>query len=484
MYKSKITEFLKKLSEDELKKFGEFLASPYFNKNQNVVKLFNELKKHYPDFSSKGMSKKLLYKKIISNERYSEQVMRNLSTRIFKLAKTFLSTEYYLNVPHEQSLGLLHQLASKRLDPFFISELNALQKELLGSDNFSSPYFMHLYKMELERINFMILRDKQKDIPEYILAQNNYLIFYFIVELTIAQNNIKINKDTFNIRFDTNLVYEFIHGTDFDRILGYVRKHNIRFGFVVFIHYYKMMCSLYPEKEEYYHKLKKLVEETITQLSKSEMYGIVTALEHYCTIRINQKKFEFYKELFDIYKLAIKHEIFLRGSPPQITATKFRNIYTCAFRLNEHEWIRNFIDGNKKYLSKEGMVVYELAYSQLDFKMGNFDRAVERLDSIQSDLYYIKIDVRRIMLQIYYERNELETALSLLGSFRQFLNSNPQVIPPTRESYVRFINVMTNLIKLKDIPDRKKLKKLRERVESERLPSREWLLEKISGLEK
>ena len=483
MLKNKVTEILSAMSPEELKRFGEFLSSAYFNKNTNLQKLFSELKKHYPTFSDKKLTNEYLYKKAVTPKGFNQQIMRNLNTGLVKLAKEFLAVEYFSDNESEKSLAVLYKLSEKKLTSAFRSDLKELESRLLSRKDATQSILLDLYRMEMQRLDFLIQTDQQEEAADYILTQSHYIIHHFIVHLANAQNNIRINEDTFNKKFDVNLVREVIKNTDLGKIVEYMSKNKFEFSSLVNIHYYKMMCSLFPEKEEYYYKLKSFLTENIPYINKMEMYSIITAIEVYCTTKISKGETKFYNELFDVYKLAVNYGTFVKGAPPQITAIKFRNIYICALRVGEIDWAENFVATHQNFLSDEGKILSELAYAQFDIQKGNYDKAMERLNEINTDLYYVKKDIRRFMIQIHYERDHLESALATLGSFRQYINNNTRLIPGAKDNYIKFINVMTNLVKIKSSHDRKKLKSLKERVETDSLPSREWILEKISELE-
>lgn len=48
MIKSTLLELLKTFNKEELKRFEDFLRSPYYNNNSNVIKLFNVIKSIFP----------------------------------------------------------------------------------------------------------------------------------------------------------------------------------------------------------------------------------------------------------------------------------------------------------------------------------------------------------------------------------------------------------------------------------------------------
>lgn len=482
MLKNKLTELLSSFTKEENNLFYEFATSSYFNKSGNMIKLLGELRKYYPGFDNVKLTNEYLYNKVFAKEEYNEQVMRNLYTQLFKLGREFLAIEQFRRNGEEFSLSVLNQYASKELHSFFNSELKELESNLKNDKDFQANSFLYLYKMEIERLNYLIQNDRQQEAIQHILTQNNYLIYYFIAQISNAQNNLKINEDTFNAKYEVNLVKELILSTDFQKVMKYILRKKLPYGSMIHVYYYKMMCSVYPDVEDHYYKLRSFLDESISTMSNLELYSIITTLEVYCTNKIGKGKMEYYKELVDLYKLGIKHKTFIKGNPPSMTALKFRNIYICAFRLGEYEWAKEFIDSHKKFLTTDGKAIAELAYAQLDFQEGNYESSIEKLNSIDTDFYYVKKDIRRVMLQILYEQDDIEGVLSQLNSFRQYINNNSKLINDTKDNYIRFINVMTNLAKLKSSPKKEKLKLLEEKVKSDRLPAQGWIEEKIKEL--
>ncbi|MCB0724644.1 MAG: hypothetical protein KDC73_08050 [Ignavibacteriae bacterium] len=482
MHKSKIIDFLKTLDRDELKRFGDFVSSPYFNKSTNLVKFFNVLKNFYPAFTSPGLLKENIFAKIFPSGKYNEQTLKNLSSQMLKLSKNFLSIEFYEENEHEKSFNLLRKLSLKKLDNIYQSELKLLEKEFLSTNNVPDPRFYNLYRMELERINFILTRDKQQKVPEVILKQGEYYIFSFLVQLSILYNNIKVNENAYNARFDVNLVEEFISNTNLEKISKYVDNKNIEFASIAGIYFYKILCIMYPEKEEYYFKLREFFEKSLDTLNNEELYTIFTSIETYCVNKINRGKTKFNTEMYDAYRLAIKHKILLLGGMSHITAMKFRNIFLCAYREEEYDWADNFVNDYKKHLTTDGKVIADIARSYLLFSKKDYENALENLRDFSTDMYIAKLDMRVLTIQLYYELDYIETLLSALNSFRQFINSNENIAPSTRASHLNFLNAVTNLAKQKSNPKKSKVSDIKRKIQKESIASRKWLLEKADQL--
>ena len=57
MKNTQLIKLLRTFDQKEIKRFREFISSPFFNKNKNVTKLFEIIRKIYPDFEQEKFTK-------------------------------------------------------------------------------------------------------------------------------------------------------------------------------------------------------------------------------------------------------------------------------------------------------------------------------------------------------------------------------------------------------------------------------------------
>ncbi|MBK7253137.1 MAG: hypothetical protein IPI04_04255 [Ignavibacteria bacterium] len=95
MLKSSLLEIIRTFTKQELAKFEDFVRSPYFNKKENVTKLFLEIKKYAPEFKSENLEKEIVWQKIFSKVKYNYGIMKNLIFDLNKLAVKFIELENY-----------------------------------------------------------------------------------------------------------------------------------------------------------------------------------------------------------------------------------------------------------------------------------------------------------------------------------------------------------------------------------------------------
>ncbi|MEZ4691435.1 MAG: hypothetical protein R3A12_15260 [Ignavibacteria bacterium] len=73
-----------------MKEFALFVQSPFFNTNQSVIKLFDQIRKFYPEFEKNMPDKKDLFELSFGKIRYDDSFMRVTVFRLLELAKEFL----------------------------------------------------------------------------------------------------------------------------------------------------------------------------------------------------------------------------------------------------------------------------------------------------------------------------------------------------------------------------------------------------------
>src|SRR4030095_1171912 len=93
MKDTKIIKFLSLFTKEEFKKFGLFVSSPYFNRLNNVTRLYAILKKYHPDFKSKSLTKENIYKKIFPGQKYDDVKIRALFSYLLALAEKFIASQ-------------------------------------------------------------------------------------------------------------------------------------------------------------------------------------------------------------------------------------------------------------------------------------------------------------------------------------------------------------------------------------------------------
>lgn len=484
MNKSKVIILLKSFSREELKKFNDFLKSPYFNTNETIVRLFSELKKYYPEFDAEKISKEKIYNKLFNRKEYNEQVMKNLTSELNKLCKEFLAMEFSRKDVFENKLNLLKQLIHRNADPVFNTELKIFESELKQISQLSERNFYYLYQLEDTKIGFHLERNEQPLVFEKVLKSGEYLILFFLLNLTKTISNLNVNKQSFNVKYDVNLPQKFFDKTAIEEIIEYMKENNVEFSELAELYFYRIICNTHPFDEKYYYKFKSLVMKNINSLNRIEVYGLFNALETFSLIKISSGNREFVNELFEIFNLEMEKDIYKFSVNSPVTYMKFRNTYLAGISLKKFEWVENFIENYKNdIIESDRDIVIKIVNAHLDFEKGNFTKVLESTAALKPDNVYSKIDIRNLTVMSYYELDYTEPALSMIDSYKHFVNGNKNFSDVFRESHFRFINSLQSLILSKEKNQKDKLSLLKKKLIPFRGERRiSWIIDKIDEL--
>src|ERR1043166_6894902 len=101
MILKRLIEILKTFDKEELKRFGRFIDSNYFNTNERIALLFKSLKKFYPEFDSNNLNAEQLFAKVYNDKKFDEKTIRYLLSVLMDLAEKFIAFSYIEKEPAE-----------------------------------------------------------------------------------------------------------------------------------------------------------------------------------------------------------------------------------------------------------------------------------------------------------------------------------------------------------------------------------------------
>ncbi len=484
MYKSKSILLLASFTSEEIRSFSSFVSSPYFNTNTRVTKLFNELKKYHPDFTSKGVSKENLFKKLFPGKEYNEQVMKNLISELLRLEKEFIAVNGFRNNKFQFSLELISGLTSRSAEPITGKEISTLKEILKDKELVSDQINLFSHLLEEKVFSYFISVNNQANASVNIETSGEQLTFYFLKTIFRLSMNNHINTFSFNNDIERNFPDMIIRNIDLPKFLDYLESINNKEATYLKLSYFALEAIKKADEDVNYRNFHDLLFSSINDLTKGDLKLFLHFMESLCAQKINSGRTVFYRDLFDTFDFQIKHNLY-NTDLTQITVLKFRNIVLSAIRTEEYDWAEKFIHDFRNKLQKENRKnVVELALAQLNFARGNFNETLEHLNKIKTDQVYFKIDVRSLNLMTLFELGYYESAISLIESFKKLLNNNPIFTEQYSRKNMNFINSVNSLIRLKIDSDQNGINELKSKVNSfDVISNKKWLLQKFDNFE-
>jgi len=472
MHNSKLYSILEYFDKYEQNKLRKFLLSPYFNKNQTLLDLYQYIIDKINKETTKGLEKEDIWKVIQKGKEYDDVRFRKLCSELLKLVESFLAQEHYQANPLYQATYLLEAVSRKKMDKLFNSSIKTARR--LSKQQPYKPGNYYFYQYQVEK-SYQELSEHEYDRT----SKRNY-------------ENILENLDKFylaeKLRYYCSMLsheavsahrYEFLFK---DAILKHLENDGYLDTPPISIYHQICMSQLEPKEEKYFFKLKELAKESIEQFPPNEAEQIYGVASNYCIRKVNTGNGKFLQEYFEIYQELINKELIYKDG--ELSPYVFRNIIGVALRLGKYEWTENFIKGYQIKLPaslRENAVSFNLA--SLYFYQKKYDKVIELLSTVEYEDFSYNLNSKTILLVTYYETDEFDPLDFLMESFRAYLNRHKEIPENRRKLYFNLIKFTKKLTKI--FPgDKKALKKLKDEVKNTKgIASADWLLEKITELE-
>ena len=475
MEKTKVYKVLTAFTTLEFNRLEKFISSPYFNKNEQLKSYFSLLRIHFKKNRNAEITKQYIWDQLYPGKPIDEARFRKLTADLLQLIMQFLGVEKYQSSHLTQANFILSTIQEREITPLYNSTIKLAKR--LSERHFyrNSAYYYQQYLLEK---NIFKLKDfDQKRAVKSNIEQLNLmqimqdLDFFYLAEKLRYYSAIltweKLYQQGEKILF-------------MDEIIHYVRENDFIQIPSIAIYYYIILVILYPEQEDNYYVLKELVQKHFELFDTEEQKELYGALINYSIRRLNIGRKTFLREAFENYKIGLKNDFLYVNN--RLSHFLFKNIVTSGLRLNEFDWIEDFIEEFNDRLDPEirdSTVAYNLA--NLHFYRNNYSKVLELLQEVEIPELYYNLGAKTILMATYYELEEWDALDAFLHSFRVYLNRNKHLEFDRKRRYLDLITLVKKL-SLVSHRDTESIQKLYQEVKDSQVPSKNWLLKNVSAL--
>jgi tetratricopeptide (TPR) repeat protein len=267
-----------------------------------------------------------------------------------------------------------------------------------------------------------------------------------------------------------------------DQAIKYIDK-NAEYQHVIAIEaYYYIYVALRDEDDVAFETVKNLLPSLTHYFTEKELRDVYISSINYCIRQINKNKEEFNQQLFDLYKLGLDNKILLENGI--LTSFSYKNIIGIALKVEAYEWALEFLETYKYLLPSEHREdIYHFNLGRYYFSTKNYDAALQTFQEANFKETLYQLDVRQMMIRMYYERNEKRVLESYLKSSYQYLYRQENLGETSyKDLYGNLISFTTKLLQL-TVKDKKLIQHLLDDVQkTELIAAKPWLVEQLEKL--
>lgn len=472
MREGKLYQAIVQLNGHELNRLHRFVDSPFFNRNEPTKKLFEWIKNDLKNAVEDPIDVNHLWDMCFGSDLpFNAARFRKLQSDLLKTVEDYYAQEAFEANPIHKAKYLLETIYDRSLEKLQTSALKSAQRLVEEQDLKPASFYYYQYELEqsiydLSRVQ--LERSAKSNIESIALNLDRFYLAEKLRYYCTVLNHQHVAALEYNMLF-------------IDEIINHVESHNYSDVPPIVMYYQILLTYKEPDNKAHYEHLRNLIDQHIHLFPETEAKEILDAALNYSTKKINAGQMEYMREMFELYIKSLENGVLLvRGN---ISPWSFKNIVTAGLRLNEFDWIENFIQEYSIHLDvryRKNAITFNLA--QLYFYKKEYEKVISQLSQVEYDDMTYNLNSKTLLMASYYELDEIEALLSLLDTFRVYLNRNKELPATRRKHYLNTISIVRKLSRISG-GDTKQIDKLTKELETTKgVVSKNWIFEKLAAL--
>jgi hypothetical protein len=462
MEDTKLLQLLRTLETAGLRKVGEMTRSPFFNKDERVIQLFESLLPFAPAFSGEGLEKKTVHEAAFPEEAFDDKSFRYTISALTAIIKEYF-VQYALEAdPFIEKELLFGEYGRRKLDKFQSDTVRALEKALEKDPCRSDSYFLRRHTLLYD--SFQLGESEKgsgKDPEAWIRDLDTYYLIRKLRSCCFLLNRQQVVGQRFSLPL-------------LDELLLHL-KYNPYPGIPAIRMYRNLLMMLrYPTQKELFDAFLIELESEKELFPEEERRNLYLYALNYCARRLRAGETAFREKIFGIYKKMLEAE--LLGE--EIQSRNYKNIVVIGLKCGDFHWVKDFLHTYKNQLplaERENMFL--LGSALLSFHRKSFQEILPLLNGIETQDLFFQLEIRELRMKTYFELNEVDPLLSLIEATRKYIK-RARIPDRLRSGKMNFLRVLRHLTLARDAS--KSLLSIRKEIDmTVPLEEKEWLLEKV-----
>ncbi|MFM9949282.1 MAG: hypothetical protein ACKV1O_15185 [Saprospiraceae bacterium] len=481
MENSKLLQLLRAFDQPMVRAFREFVTSPYFNKEQELVRLYDYLKpqliKALPktktgrpeDRASLGPSlskgRTAVYAGLYPGKPYDELQLNRLMSRLLQLAERFVSIWRYEQRGVLPDCVALEYYVESRLDKLYTFAYEKVKSKLARQPLRNSAWYYQQFMLsDLAERHFSAQNLRRYD--HHLQEASDDLDTWFLLQklqyLCAMLDRQKILSTPYRQTF-------------MEAIREHLTHHDYQTTPPAAVYSHLLNALSGTDDKAHFQALKVLVYDSDQHFSKAEVKDLFYFAINFCINKFRQGGKEYAEDLVELYDRGLQKGVLLEDG--LISPWTYKNMVKLGLGLRRFEWVERFIsDYSFKLPADQREDAYHFNSADLFYHKKDYRGALFHLNQVEfTDIHY-SLDAKTMLIKIYYETLETEAFLSLLSSFNIYLRRNKLISKEIKSAYLNFTAILQQIYSA----GKERRKALVEKIKkAPQLTDRTWLLEQL-----
>lgn len=472
--KNKLYSLLNTFTRDEFKEYGDFISSPFFNKEKVYIAYYNILKAFFPAVNEESLPPEKVFAKLYPGKKFNGSYYRKIHSGMVKLGIEFIAIKQFRG-SGSKDLHALDELRERDAEDLYLKMHREISQRLESSVHDLDYYYGKFKVLNASRQYLLSKRLYKKDNSGEVLQNLTiYSISNMLFYLTVIYNKrFLLPAQNTPVQILTIL-------------LRYIENGKAGLKEITLVNiFYNILKLLETGDEKYFSEVKNIYFGDTRKISDKDLISIYTVLGNYCNSRLLAGDTKYLKEYFEIGKYWIDKKLYLKTGQGLYEYT-FMNLVTISLNLHMSDWAESFI--NKYHYEvkvKDVSIPYSYCMALLFYYKENYEAALEYASRIPSKSLEYKQQINSLYLKIYFDKNDAEGFYFVLDNYRHFIRNNP-LAKLNKESALNYMKAAHKLFSYKQKTGKRnefEIVSLKKTVaDSKNVMSKQWLLEKADSL--
>ncbi len=462
MADNKLIELIETLSVVEKRECSVFLKSPYHNRREDVLRLWEMLS----GSKSEALDAKKAFSIIYPDQTFRDAQWRHLQSFLLGCVEAFLAQRAWEKTSLLSELHLVAIYRDKKLRKSLDHTLRRASDRLEKMPH-DGQYYHFLYQLEWERYAVAQLQHGRTQENDLVAVSRAFDVYAAANKLRLACL-MESHRTVFQVNYDNSFLPE---------LLLFVEKSDLLEVPIVAL-YYHCYQALTEGNEESFRAFRRELESQGKALPEDETRTFTLLAINYCIRRLNSGEARYVREAFDLYRIGLDTRALLENG--YLSRFAFKNIVALGLRLREFIWVEQFIEQYEPFLEEKYRSAHrDYNLAKLYFAQKNYGQAMPLLARVGESDLLLNLDSRVMLLKMYYETSEFDALDALLASFKILLLRKKKIIGYHSLHYLNTLRYIQKLVRL-NLNDKKAAADFRAEIEANTsVIEKEWILEQV-----
>ncbi len=466
MKNSQLWEVLSALTPKDRKYFGRWVRSPFFNRNERLIRLLEYLEDCL-SASSLPHPSRAKRRVFIHKDQPSDGLLRVAVSDLYKQLESYLVFQERAGSEASFQLDLGRAYRKRGLARHFQKAIKKAEAAREHHPHRHAEYLDNRFAVAFERY-------QEKSAGERVAEFNLQQLSDFADTAFIAQ---KLRLTCIALSHQT------VYKADYDlgmlsAVLSEVERRGLHQLPAIGLYYFGYRLMAEPDEEQHFTRLKAMLLHESGKLPADEQRNLCLMALNYCIKKVNALSEQYYREAFDLYKFAVQQALLFENG--QLSHFAFNNIVAIALKVGEVDWSDQFIQAYAPQLErKHRSSTVHLNLARVAYARRDYDEALMHLQGADYKDRINNLIAKVLQLKIFYELQEYDLVDAHLNALTTHIRRQ-RVMGYHRTNYLNMARYTRALLHLAP-GDGRERELLRQSIESERiLTEKEWLLSMLS----